>query len=269
MHRPMFFAVIGFFIGGAIMLYTEWKSSGEGMPETTDAASPPARVKAQHVPRSPVMRATSAKPSWRQISTALKRKIDALRREAENRKARNASVPTRVPENLGATGSKLPVAQLRSKRTEPSSRPPSRPVVDPVANLRRLNALLRTTVRVKRMVVGAEPIAAGLVTESMADEHAKHDKYLIHLSVCVTNTSTHQTHQTDYRDFKLEDDAGLIYAPLHPNDAISADIHPGKTACGGVAFAVFNDSAPARLLYRTGSGTYTPLPTSVFIPGPR
>jgi len=121
-------------------------------------------------------------------------------------------------------------------------------------------------VRIERILVGGEALAAGVVDESLLNTHAKTDKYVVYFTLQVSPAGTRGTRRISFEDFRLEDRSGLIYTPLSTRDRLSATLGAGETARGGVAFAVYNDSAPARLLLRTGADSFTPLPETVFSP---
>jgi hypothetical protein len=122
----------------------------------------------------------------------------------------------------------------------------------------------RCQIRLNRILVGEELVTNGVFEESTLDEQAKHGKYVVYFELSVTSQEQRQNISVSFKDFRLEDGAGLIYAPIGTNDRLSAVLAPGKSARGGVAFAVYNDGAPARLLFRTGEESFTPLPESLF-----
>ena len=110
-------------------------------------------------------------------------------------------------------------------------------------------------------------VGNGLFRESTLDEQAKHGKYVVYFELSITSQVQRGNVSVSFQDFRLEDSAGLIYSPMRTSDSLSANLAPGKTAGGGVAFAVYNDGAPARLLFRTGEESFTPLPESLFWDG--
>ncbi len=57
--------------------------------------------------------------------------------------------------------------------------------------------------------------------------------------------------------------------PIATNDALGVRSSGGAAARGGVAFAVYDDAAPARLLRRSGPESFMPLPESIFRQSPR
>jgi hypothetical protein len=115
------------------------------------------------------------------------------------------------------------------------------------------------SVTIGRLLVGAEVLRAGLVKETQARELARSDRYLVYFGLSVAGANGRAT----YEDFRLEDASGLIYKPLRTRDALGTDGAPSAGA-GGVAFAVYNDSAPARLLVRAGGERFVALPENIF-----
>ncbi len=124
-------------------------------------------------------------------------------------------------------------------------------------------------VRVAEVRVGAEVVALGIVPEATLNQHAKSGKYLVYFELALTNTAAADARQVRFRDFQLQDRQGLLYSPLEPAGTPSAELPPGQTRRSGVVFAVYDDSAPARLLYQTAAGAYIPLSLSgpVIVPG--
>jgi hypothetical protein len=119
-------------------------------------------------------------------------------------------------------------------------------------------AIAPGSVKVTRILVGADAQRAGVLDESLVREHADSDRYLVYFGLALDQAGGAGQRLT-YTDFRLEDASGLIYSPLRPRDALN-----GQATSGGVAFAVYNDSAPARLLVRVGGERFAPLPDSVF-----
>jgi hypothetical protein len=118
--------------------------------------------------------------------------------------------------------------------------------------------------RLHGFLVGQHVIAAGVIDESVLDAEEGHEKYLVYLDLSVTNRDDRRGCQFSHEDLRLQGTKGLVYTPLRPRDGLRADLHAGETARGGVAFAIYNDSAPARLLYRTGPDSFAPLPEGFF-----
>jgi hypothetical protein len=118
--------------------------------------------------------------------------------------------------------------------------------------------------RLDRILVGEDVITNGVLPEATLEEHAQHSKYVVYLELSVTTEGADRGQRVSHQDFRLEDTEGLIYTPIQSSNPLLAEPDVGGAACIGVAFAVYNDSAPARLLYRTGEETFLPLPESIF-----
>jgi hypothetical protein len=121
-------------------------------------------------------------------------------------------------------------------------------------------------VSIRRILVGADVIAAAVIDEPVLREHERSARYVVYFDLSVTNRSKRGVPRISHEDFRLEDGKGMIYSPLRTRNPLSGRLGPDETARGGVAFAVYNDSAPARLLIRTGAETFHSLPESVFTP---
>lgn len=175
-------------------------------------------------------------------------------RQSEPVRARPTAPNPRAP-----TG---PPAADRPDVVPPADRPPRAPEAVAIA-------ADTVQVRVNGILVGGQVSAAGVVSEAELDKQAKHDRYVVYFDLSVTNVVQRGVTRVSYEDFRLEDRKGLIYVPLPPKGALGAAVAPQQTVRGGVAFAVYNDSAPERLLIRTGPETFSALPATVFSRGPK
>ena len=200
-------------------------------------------------------------------------RINARMREAqirETERASSAPATTRPsnthnldrlpqePDRLKRDVSRLAETRPREQAASPA------PVTRPTAATGR-----SLPVRVVDVHVGADVVALGIVPEATLNQHAKSEKYLVYFELALTNTAAADARPVRFRDFQLQDRQGLLYSPLEPASAPSAAVPPGQTRRSGVVFAVYNDSAPARLLYKTAAGVYIPLSLSgpVIAPG--
>lgn len=266
MDRPVLLALIGFLIGGAITLYVEWKSSAAGTPQSAAGAPEPAVDTPAAAPQSPVVKKS---PPQRQKRRPPRHENKALEQATAFLKQ---GITELAAAKLAADKERAAARALAKPKPKPRPAPippvASAAPVAPVVTKPPADTGPWAEVRVTRLLVGVDPVTLGLVSESVADTQAKRGKYLVYLALCVTNTASYTRHRADLQDFKLEDNAGLLCDALPTTDALSADIRPGKTACGGVAFAVYGDGAPARLLHKSGPEDFTPLPASLFTQGP-
>lgn len=241
MNRSLQLGLVGFVIGGLIILFLELDTGVFRTPQTSQAASQKDKLESQQATRSSAQRQSLNKDTLHNENLRLRHKIDTLKRE--NERLANANTP--------APGM---IIQARQK---PCPRETSN------TNVRSIEAMSSFQIRMRRILIGQEAIAVGALPESTLEKHAKHNKYLVYFELSFTNLGEQSRHVNSV-DFRLEDSNGFIYSPLRSRDDLSDEIVAGKTAQGGVAFAVYNDSAPARLLYRTGPERFTPLPESVF-----
>ncbi len=139
-------------------------------------------------------------------------------------------------------------ARSSTQPAEPES--PPRAAVPPPATIDPAR------IRIKRVLVGGELVAAGIVPEAVLVEQEAHSKYIICFEIATTRDEHPAAALPRCEDFRLEDDQGVIAAPL-------AEVSSRRAAAPEhtrVFFAIYNDSAPARLLYRTADGAFRPLP---------
>lgn len=202
-------------------------------------------------------------------------RINARMREAQIREAERASsapATTRPsdardldrlpqkPDRLTRNVSRL--AETRPRKQATTSVPATRPATATGRSL---------PIRVVDVHVGADVVALGIVPEATLNQHAQSGKYLVYFELALTNTAAADAdaRPVRFRDFQLQDRQGLLYSPLEPASAPSAALPPGQTRRSGVVFAVYDDSAPARLLYKTAAEGYIPLSLSgpVIAPG--
>ena len=100
-------------------------------------------------------------------------------------------------------------------------------------------------------------MAARVIPESVFKEHEEHSKYLVYFELSTTGADASAAPMLHGEDFRLEDNEGAIYSPLtDAQDRLSSSAAIGHTR---IIFAVYNDSSPARLLYRTTAGEFVPV----------
>lgn len=107
-------------------------------------------------------------------------------------------------------------------------------------------------IRVSRVFVGGELISAGIVSESYIKKQQGKSRYVVCFEVSAGAALRCE-------DFRLEDREGTAYDPLCNLDGRSAGAASNGRSMLRVAFAVFNDSAPERLLYRSSDGRFAPV----------
>ena len=121
--------------------------------------------------------------------------------------------------------------------------------------------------RLHRFLVGQQVLAAGVIDESVLSAEESHGRYIVYLDLSVTNQDKKRGCRFSHESLRLLGTKGLVYMPVRPRDGLMADLGAGQTTRGGVAFALYNDSAPAGLLYRTGPDSFARLPESFFSRG--
>jgi hypothetical protein len=240
-NRPVVLAVVGFFIGGSLTGYFEWKSHVPGSARAGEAESRTGEHEGESVPGL-----ENHQPDGEQRTQSVGQTRAHGARRSKREEARPAGANNHTNEK--------PVQSSRDTRRE-QAKPD---------DTRRTDSRFPFHIHLKRVLVGEDVIAAGILSESAVEEHAKHDKYIVYLEFSFTNDTSAGRRTVSCRDFRLEDNGGLIYSPLQSSDYLSAELGPAKTASGGFAFALYNDSAPARLLYRTGGERFIPLPENIF-----
>ncbi len=166
-----------------------------------------------------------------------------------------AAAPRRVSPDAGSTVSAEPRSAQYDDVHEPHEDPQSR---SSRASQRAYSSA--GDVHIHRVLVGGQVLDAGVVSQAVFREHDRGDRYLVYFDIDVDIPGVR------YEDFRLEDGKGLIYEPIRTHDALGSRNVDGASR-GGVAFAVFNDAAPARLLRRSGPDSFAALPQSVFEPG--
>lgn len=141
--------------------------------------------------------------------------------------------------------------------TQPEQADPNQPV--------QAVARSGSAVSVNRILVGEQLVTSGILAESTLAEHGERHQYIVYFELCLEEWAEKQGPPLTDWDFRLEDAAGLTYAPLEFNRALPVS-SSAEADCAGVAFAVYNDSAPARVHYRAEGSTFVPLPVHIFTP---
>lgn len=228
--------VIGTLGGVAAMSFVEWKA---------DAGGPQAAIAqaAEPLPDPEIQRPAKPKPPGIMI----------------RRPAPVVSAPENVNYSSPAQRASRPAAP-RTAKSSPAITPSgaaARPAApQPASAGSAAGGGPAPAVKIHRILVGAAALQANVLPPEVARAQADADRYVVYFQLSVSGPS--HTRVT-YADFRLEDASGLIYNPLRTRDALGEA--PGGS---GVAFAVYNDSAPARLMVRTGGDRFVALPDSIF-----
>jgi hypothetical protein len=112
---------------------------------------------------------------------------------------------------------------------------------------------------VDRVLVGGELITAGLLAESAVDQEQDHSKYFVCFDLSWSD-EPRAVMPAKCEDFRVEDAKGESYEPICDLRGLRPAARTKGRGCIRVVFAVFNDSAPERLLYRNAEGKFVPLP---------
>lgn len=277
MNRSLRLGVVGFVIGLPFFCYLELKSDTPASARAGAAAPEPRGHEPTLIPKPKKKSSAHARRPQQGIANAAsrtpERKTGTDPQPAQDRSgrdvrpkeadvARTRKVDQSKSKVRGSNDSEKRVGKRPARPPrETRSREAATADVPPAAR----NRLCQ--IRLNRILVGEEVVTNGVIRESTLDEQAKHGKYVVYFELSITSQAQRSNVSVSFQDFRLEDGAGLIYSPILTNDRLSAILGPGKTARGGVAFAVYNDGAPARLLFRTGEESFTPLPESLFWDG--
>lgn len=286
-NRSFGLGVIGFVIGGGIICVLEFRpdlirtlmankvAEQKDAPGNSDDQSPAASAgdakpvtSASSTPRQP--REDDSRPA----ATSTEPPPETNTGESAARLARSTSVSAQTnDENTSGADPQhsQPPSDQRSNRPARSDQGPVR---RPASRRQASRAVVRDPetqrdfeVRIRRILVGADVAAATVIDEPELRKHERSGRYVVYFDLSVTNRAKSGAPRISHEDFRLEDGKGMIYSPLKPRNPLSGRLAPAETARGGVAFAVYNDSAPARLLIRTGAETFQSLPESIFTPG--
>jgi hypothetical protein len=275
MNNSFKMGVIGFVIGLPLFCYLQLKSDTTASAKADTAASEPTGPEPTAIPQPKKQSSTHARRFQQATAGAAPRRTpvrktaikpqrakDTSGSEARRKKAdaaRTGKVDQSKSKVRGSKDSEKPAGKRPARQPQKTRRP-----VVPTTDAPAVARNRRCQIHLNRILVGEEVVTKGVFRDSTLDEQAKHGKYVVYFELSIRSQERRQNISVSFQDFRLEDSAGLIYAPIHTNDRLSATLAPGKTARGGVAFAVYNDGAPARLLFRTGEELFTPLPESLF-----
>lgn len=226
--------VIGLCLGGVAAVAWELSVDDAGSPSrAAAAATQPTDPEPDGAPSNS---RTAARPARDPQSTQRLRPVP-VNNSAENQVVRGPDRAEPLPQRTGP----LTTSSTPRRRTRPASR------VD-VEEL-----------CVDRVLVGGEIIAAGLLDEPTVEEEQDHSKYFVCFELSWPDEPKAVT-PPRCEDFRVEDAKGETYEPLCDLKGVRAAAHPKGRGAIRVVFAVFNDSAPERLLYRGDDGRFVPLP---------
>lgn len=286
-NRSFVLGVLGFVIGGGIICFLEFRPDivqalmmnevaeqkdapgrADDQPPATSAGDAKLVTSASSTPEQP--REDDSLPAVTSTETPHGTSAE----ENEDLPALSTSVRDETnsedDSSSGANRSQRPIARMSDKPAQSDRGSERRPAPRRQASravIQDPDIQRDFEVRIRRILVGADVAAAAVIDEPELRKHERSGRYLVYFELSVTNRSKRGVPRISHEDFRLEDGKGMIYSPLRPRNPLSGRLGPGETARGGVAFAVYNDSAPARLLIRTGPETFHSLPESVFTRG--
>jgi uncharacterized protein (DUF3084 family) len=108
------------------------------------------------------------------------------------------------------------------------------------------------TVEVLQVLTGEQTVAQAKYHKHSLDGIREQGKELIYFEVKITNNKYDGELDAEMYHFKLESVKGDTFSVEQTRDYIRGDLHQGRSARGGIAFAVYTDSAPKILRYNTG-----------------
>lgn len=241
-------AVVGFIVGGAIAVYWESKSDASAPPEVEGAEwRPRPRGDADESPAAGIVTDQHAAPP-------------SPERQQPPPPPPNTQVVNEAPPEAGTKQSSVAGPTQTQARPEPATKQP------PAQAAQRTRTLPRFGVRLDRILVGEQLVTNGILVESKLEEHGERNQYIIYFELVLEHRGDTGQLRLTSEDFRLEDGAGLSYPAIEAGPTCAVALEPTRSGRLGVAFAVYNDSAPARLHYRSAEHTFTPLPVDIFTP---
>jgi len=277
MNKSFRLGVIGFVIGLPFFCYLELKSDTPASARAGSATPEPMGHEPAPIPPPKKKSSAHARRPQQEIANATSRTAERKTGIKPQRTKDPLAGDVRPKEADAARARNVDQSESKARGTDDSARRVGKKPARPPGTTRRREAATTDVppaarnrlcqIRLNRILVGEEVVTNGVFRESTLDEQAKHGKYVVYFQLSITSRAQQQNVNVSFQDFRLEDSAGLIYSPIRTDDRLSAILAPGKTARGGVAFAVYADGAPARLLFRTGEESFTPLPESLFWSG--
>jgi hypothetical protein len=258
-NHHMALAILGFLVGGTITVAWDLKSDSSGVPAELEASSlteerPPSADRSAH--RRSVERPAGSASTPHQASASPP--VASARSEKE----RMPVVSTKAEKKQPAAAVKTASVAMPVKPKPVADAPPTAPAVTRVSEGSR-----SVSIQVHRILVGGQLVSNGIVSTSVLDRYGEDNKYIVYFDLSVTAESDQSVVHLTHEDFRLEDSQGTIYPPLELSGQLSTVLEKGESVRGGIAYAIPNDGAPARLHFRTRDQSYTPLPTSIFEPG--
>jgi hypothetical protein len=239
-NRNIVLAATGFVIGATIaVIWVQWEGSSLG-PAQANATSPVEQD------AGPIARPVERSDKW--VSEPADGSSELVLSAPAPHPKTTRSTPTTEPAEDSPGADRAPSASHAAQVSEGSR---------------------SVTIQVNRVLVGGQLTANGILAESVLERYGKEKKYIVCFDLSVLAAQDQGEIRLTSTDFRLEDSLGTIYPPLEDMKQQQATLKGGESWRGGVAYAIHNDGAPARLYFRTRDEMYTPLPTSIFEPRTR
>jgi uncharacterized protein (DUF3084 family) len=108
------------------------------------------------------------------------------------------------------------------------------------------------TVEILQVLTGNQTVAKAKLHEHSVNGLREQGKEVIYFEVKITNNKFDGELDAEMYHFKLESTKGDTFSVEQTRDYIRGDLHQGRSARGGIAFAVYPDTVPHILRYDTG-----------------
>ncbi|MDK9706574.1 MAG: DUF4352 domain-containing protein [Desulforhopalus sp.] len=108
------------------------------------------------------------------------------------------------------------------------------------------------TVEILKILTGNQIVAKAKMHAHQLSGFHEQGKELIYFEVRITNNKFNGELSLNQYQFNLESDKGEIFSNEQTRDYMRGNIHQGRSATGGIAFAVYPNSKPKWLRYNTG-----------------
>lgn len=108
------------------------------------------------------------------------------------------------------------------------------------------------TIEILKIITGEQVVSNHKLHEHQLSSMREQGKEPIYFEVKVTNNKFNGELSLSQFSFKLESDKAETFSTEMTRDYINGRIHQGRSATGGVAYAIYTNSKPKWLRYKTG-----------------
>ncbi|MDB4386649.1 DUF4352 domain-containing protein [Akkermansiaceae bacterium] len=105
------------------------------------------------------------------------------------------------------------------------------------------------TVEILQVLTGNQTVAKAKLYEHSVADLREQGKEVIYFEIKITNNKVDGELDVSQSHFKLESTKGDTFSVEQTLDYIRGDLHQGRSARGGIAFAIYPDSVPHILRY--------------------